>query len=56
MLTEWFGPDADRFWRDLRVLVVLIRASRAPDPDTFLGARDILVRMRIAFGAIYAYS
>ena len=40
----------------LRVLVVLKRASRAPDPDTFLGAGDILVRMRIAFDAIYGYS
>ena len=56
MLTEWFGPDADRCWRDLRVLVVLIRASRARDPDTAIGAGDILVRTRTAFGAIYAYS
>ena len=54
--TRHFGPHADRFWRDLRVLVVLQRASRAPDPDTFFPGHDILVRMRIAFGAIYAYS
>ena len=37
--TRHFGPDADRFSRDLRVLVVLKRASRAPDPDTFFGRR-----------------
>ena len=37
--TRHFGPDADRFSRDLRVLVVLKRASRAPDPDTFFAAR-----------------
>ena len=56
LCTRHFGPHANRFSRDLRVLVVLIRASRAHDPDTFLGARDILVRMRTAFRAIYAYS
>ena len=33
--TRHFGPHADRFWRDLRVLVVLKRASRARDPDAF---------------------
>ena len=54
--TRHFGPYADRFSRDVRVLVLLKRASRTPDPDTFFAAHDILVRMRIAFGAIYAYS
>src|SRR6056300_22934 len=54
--TRHFGPDADRFSRDLRVLVVLKPASRAPDPDTCFTGHDILVRMRTAFRAIYAYS
>src|SRR6056300_1396312 len=37
--TRHFGPHADHFSRDLRVLVVLKRASRAHDPDTFFGRR-----------------
>ena len=33
--TRHFGPHANRFSRDLRVLVVLKRASSAHDPDAF---------------------
>ena len=35
LCTRHFGPHANRFSRDLRVLVVLKRASRARDPDAF---------------------